>query len=122
MASTRTAPGACLTCIDPIFHRAAIPIDDIAVTGADIGAGYCDFINQIHAATKYAVDTNPDVTRLVGPGVQFVPTTAIEAINLPEHSLDVALISNVLEHLTHERCAVLFDRLDNLPAAEGRSF
>src|SRR5207237_8077667 len=31
-----------------------------------------------------------------------------------------ALISNVLEHLTHERCAVLFDRLDNLLAAEGR--
>ena len=86
---------------------------------ADIGAGYCDFINQIQAATKYAVDTNPDVARLVNPGVQFVPAASIEAIDLPEHSLDVALMSNVLEHLSHERCAVLFDRLDNLLAAEG---
>src|SRR5947209_15419178 len=36
---------------------------------------------------KYAVDTNPDVTRLVVHGVKFAHTTAIEAINLPEHSL-----------------------------------
>lgn len=87
---------------------------------ADIGAGYCDFINQIHAATKYAVDTNQDVARLVNPGVQFVPATSIETIDLPKSSLDVAFISNVLEHLSHERCALLFDRLDQLFAAEGR--
>ena len=88
-------------------------------TIVDIGAGYCDFINQIEAATKYAVDTNPDVAGLVGPGVQFVPTPSIEAIDLPEHSLDVALMSNVLEHLSHERCSILFDRLENLLTAEG---
>src|ERR1700682_2792399 len=70
---------------------------------ADIGAGYCDFINQIRAATKYAVDTNLDVAGLVGPGVQFAPVAAIESIDLPEHSLDVVLMSNILEHLSHER-------------------
>jgi len=87
---------------------------------ADIGAGYCDFINQIDAATRYAVDTNPDVARLVAPGVEFVSAASIETIDLPEHSLDVAFISNVLEHLSHERCAVLFDRLDKLLTANGR--
>jgi hypothetical protein len=66
------------------------------------------------------VDTNPDIARLVAPGVQFVSATSIEAIDLPEHSLDVALMSNVLEHLSHERCAVLFDRLDHLLTGEGR--
>ena len=87
---------------------------------ADIGAGYCDFINQIEAATKYAVDTNPDVARSVAPGVRFVSTTSIESIDLPEHSLDVALISNVLEHLSPECCSVLFDRLDQLLVATGQ--
>jgi hypothetical protein len=89
-------------------------------TIADVGAGYCDFINQVEAATKYAVDTNLDVAGLVGPGVQFVPVAAIESIDLPEHSLDVVLMSNILEHLSHERCALLFDRLDQLLAAEGQ--
>jgi hypothetical protein len=87
---------------------------------ADIGAGYCDFINQIQATTRYAVDTNLDVAGLVAPGVQFVPATAIEAIDLPEHSLDVALMSNVLEHLSHESCNLLFDRLDHLLIAKGQ--
>jgi hypothetical protein len=86
---------------------------------ADIGAGYCDFINQIQATVRYAVDTNPEVGGFAAPGVQFVPTTAIELIDLPDHSLDVALMSNVLEHLTPESCAELFDRLDQLLAAKG---
>ena len=91
-----------------------------ATTIADIGAGYCDFINQIRATTRYAVDTNPEVAGLVAAGVKFVPATAIEDIALPTHSLDVVLMSNILEHLSHDRCDRLFDRLEHLLTPNGR--
>jgi hypothetical protein len=86
----------------------------------DVGAGYCDFINQIQAKTKYAVDTNPDVARWIAPDVHFIQATSIESIDLPDHSLDVAVISNVLEHLSPEQCSALFDCLDDLLTADGK--
>ena len=42
-------------------------------TVMDVGAGYCDFINQIQAQTKYAVDTNDKTARwCAAPDVRFV--------------------------------------------------
>lgn len=87
---------------------------------ADIGAGYCDFINQVNASTKYALDTNPEVAKLVGSDVQFRQTPSIEQLDLTDRSIDVVHISNVLEHLSHQQCNDLFDRLEQVFAEHGR--
>jgi Methyltransferase domain. len=87
---------------------------------ADIGAGYCDFINQVTASTKYALDTNPEVAKLVGSDVQFRQTPSIEQLGLTDRSIDVVHISNVLEHLSHQQCNSLFDRLEQVFAERGR--
>ncbi len=87
---------------------------------ADVGAGYCDFINQIHARTKYAVDTNPDGARWCASDVRFIKATTNHAIDLPSRSLDVVMVSNLLEHLSPQECSSLFDRFDDLLTPSGK--
>jgi len=88
-------------------------------TVLDLGAGYCDFINQIHAAEKYAVDIHPEAGRYCASDVRFLCGT-LESVDLPPGSLDVVLASNFLEHLSPVECSDLFDRLDSLLKGKGR--
>lgn len=90
-------------------------------TVIDVGAGYCDFINQIQAQTKYAVDTEDKAARLcAAPDVRFVEANPIETVELPHHSVDVAMVSNLLEHLSPSQCSILFDRFDDLLKPGGK--
>jgi SAM-dependent methyltransferase len=75
-------------------------------TVVDIGAGFCEFINNIQAAHKIAVDVNPDVRRFAAADVQVInaPCTSIE--QLATASVDVVFMSNFLEHLP-DKAAVL---------------
>jgi SAM-dependent methyltransferase len=65
----------------------------------DIGAGYCEFINNIKAGTKYAVDLNPDTIRFAGSDVKVVICRADQLDFLADGSVDVVFMSNFLEHL-----------------------
>lgn len=87
---------------------------------ADVGAGYCDFINQIKARGKYAIDTHAGAAHWCAPDVCFVEANPIEALSFPSHSIDAILVSNLLEHLTHEQCSALFDRFDDFLALNGK--
>ena len=51
-------------------------------TVVDIGAGYCEFINNIPAAQRIAVDLNPEVKRFAAPGVRVIneSCTAVRAL------------------------------------------
>src|SRR5918911_2512313 len=50
------------------FQRYVHPSDTVL----DIGAGYCEFINNIQCARKIALDLNEDTKRYAAPGVQVV--------------------------------------------------
>jgi SAM-dependent methyltransferase len=69
-------------------------------TVLDVGAGYCDFINQVRARRRIAVDLNPDTAKSAAPGVE-VHTVALERIAdaVAPGSVDFAFASNVFEHL-----------------------
>jgi predicted SAM-dependent methyltransferase len=86
----------------------------------DVGAGYCDFINQIHAGARFAVDANADGARWCAPEVRFVHATPIEKIDHPAQSVDVVMLSNLLEHLPPRQCSALFERLDELLTTAGK--
>ena len=65
----------------------------------DLGAGYCEFINNTKASVKYAMDLNPDVRKLAGPDVTVLQQDCSNAWPLEEDSLDAVFTSNFLEHL-----------------------
>lgn len=66
----------------------------------DLGAGYCEFLNQIQAGRKLAVDLNPDTLAAAGPGVEVLPIPFDRLAGaLPSSSVDVVFASNVFEHL-----------------------
>lgn len=68
-------------------------------TVVDIGAGYCEFINNIRASRKIAIDLNPDVQRFAAPGVEVINESCTEIRTLAPESIDVVFMSNFLEHL-----------------------
>jgi SAM-dependent methyltransferase len=65
----------------------------------EIGAGYCEWINNVAAARRVAVDIWPDIARYAAPGVE---TTVLDAsrelATLGVSSFDAVLASNILEH------------------------
>jgi SAM-dependent methyltransferase len=69
-------------------------------TVVDLGAGYCQFINNVRAARRIAIDLNPDILAKAAPGVE-VHLGPLERLGerIDPESVDVAFASNVFEHL-----------------------
>ena len=65
----------------------------------DLGCGYGEFINQVRAATKYAMDLNPDAPRHLSDDVEFIRQDCSQPWSVEETSLDVIFTSNFFEHL-----------------------
>lgn len=65
----------------------------------DVGAGYCEFINNIRAARRIAIDVNPDISRFAAAGVEIIASPAWDMIGVEDSSVDVVFMSNFLEHL-----------------------
>src|SRR4051812_44051716 len=65
----------------------------------DIGAGYCEFINNINCAKKIAIDINPDTKKFADDNVEIVATTSINIPNKFNGKADIVFMSNFLEHL-----------------------
>ncbi len=68
-------------------------------TVLDVGAGACLFINQVEAARRIALDANPDVVRHAASGVEPVVSRDLALAEVSDGSVDVAFLSNFLEHL-----------------------
>ncbi|MBI2840342.1 MAG: class I SAM-dependent methyltransferase [Acidobacteria bacterium] len=65
----------------------------------DVGAGYCEFINNIHCGEKIVVDLNEDTARWAATGVRVIQSASTDLSALHEGSIDVAFVSNFFEHL-----------------------
>lgn len=71
-------------------------------TVLDLGAGYCDFINQVKAAKKIAVDYSPDLSKYAAEDVEKINSTASDLSVISDESVNVVLSSNLFEHFTEE--------------------
>ena len=78
------------------FFQRYIKPDD---TVLDLGAGYCEFINQIVCGRRIAQDLSEDVRLHAAPGVEIVQGTGTELGALATGTVDVVFASNVFEHL-----------------------
>ncbi|MEK7117436.1 MAG: class I SAM-dependent methyltransferase [Patescibacteria group bacterium] len=81
------------------FESRHIPKDAVVV---DLGAGYCDFINNIRSAKKYAVDTSPELQNFAGKDVVAINQPAWNLFEIPNNSVDIVHASNLFEHFTDE--------------------
>ncbi|MEO8601863.1 MAG: class I SAM-dependent methyltransferase [bacterium] len=65
----------------------------------DLGAGFCEFINHIACAAKYALDADPQVREAAAPDVVTRVGSVTDLSWLGDASLDVVFASNLFEHL-----------------------
>jgi SAM-dependent methyltransferase len=65
----------------------------------EIGAGYCEWINNVAAARRVAVDIWPEITRYAAAGVETrILDVSRDLATLGASSFDAVLASNILEH------------------------
>lgn len=65
----------------------------------DIGAGYCEFINNIKAKNKVAIDINPETKKYANKNVKVIITTSTKLPKKLTSTTDVVFVSNFFEHL-----------------------
>ncbi|HEY2329758.1 MAG TPA: class I SAM-dependent methyltransferase [Verrucomicrobiae bacterium] len=70
----------------------------------DLGCGYGEFINNISAGKKHAMDLNPDAPRHLAPAVIFFEQDCSAVWPLPDNTLDTVFTSNFFEHLPDKQC------------------
>jgi ubiquinone/menaquinone biosynthesis C-methylase UbiE len=80
----------------PDFFQKFVPLDAAVL---DIGAGYCEFINNIRCDKKYAVDLNEDTPSFANSDVEVTSSLSTDLSFLPSNSIDRVFMSNFLEHL-----------------------
>ena len=68
-------------------------------TVVDLGAGYCEFINNIRCARKFAVDLNEDTPQSAASDVTVLLTEADKMTQFEDNSVDVVFTSNLFEHI-----------------------
>ena len=87
----------------------------------EIGAGYCDWINNVKAERRVAVDLWPEVVRCTAAGVEPVVLDVTRDLErLGTQSFDVVLASNVLEHFPPDTVTQVLDGIGRLLRPEGR--
>lgn len=78
----------------------------------DVAYGCGEFINNLRAKTKYAVDLNPDTRSHLSSSIIFKELSALSIGTASKESADVIFASNFLEHLPDKKTFEIF--LDNV--------
>jgi ubiquinone/menaquinone biosynthesis C-methylase UbiE len=91
------------------FFQVYVSLND---TVLDLGAGYCDFINNIQCREKLAVDLNDDTPSLAHADVKVQQASSTDLSFLADQSVEVVFTSNFLEHLrTKEEALQTFNEV-----------
>lgn len=86
----------------------------------EIGAGWCDFINNATSARRIAVDVWPGVVEAAAPGVEAHVGSADDLGFLDAESVDGVFASNLVEHLTHDQFDAMLRECDRVLVPGGR--
>ncbi len=77
-------------------------------TVVDVACGYGEFINNVRAARKIAVDLNPDTQKFLHSDVEFHSHPATALGTLLPGTADIVFTSNFLEHLPDKQTLDVF--------------
>ena len=68
----------------------------------EVAAGRCEFINNVRAASKIAVDLNPGMTALADDDVETHVCSSTHMVSVKDDSVDVVFVSNFFEHISKD--------------------
>jgi len=88
-----------------VFLNRFVKQSDVVV---DVGCGYGEFINNISAQKKIAIDLNPNTKAYLKPEIEFHECNATELSSVILGAADVIFTSNFLEHLPDKKTLELF--------------
>lgn len=86
----------------------------------ELGAGWCDFANQVTARRVVALDQDPTVQLAAADGVEAVVGDGTDLSMFAAGEFDVVMASNLLEHLDRSACDALLDEAARVLAPTGR--
>jgi SAM-dependent methyltransferase len=86
----------------------------------DLGCGYGNFINQVVARRRIALDSWPAFPQHLAPGVEAVIGDVTELGMLPDRAIDFAFASNLFEHLSQAQFARVLEQLRSKLSARGK--
>ena len=89
-------------------------------TVLDLAAGHCEFINNVSAGRRIALDVKPDVKRYAKDGVEAVVSDATDMAAIQPGSVDVVFVSNFFEHLTRGDILATLAEVRRILALGGR--
>lgn len=89
-------------------------------TVLDLAAGHCEFINNIDARRRLAVDLNPDVKLRAAAGVEALIARSDELDEIADGSIDVVFVSNFFEHITRDVILATLGEVRRVLAPTGR--
>ena len=78
------------------FFQKYVADTDVVV---DLGAGYCEFINNIRCKRKFAVDLSEDTRTAAAEDVTVIIEPVTDLSSFEQSSVDVVFASNLFEHL-----------------------
>lgn len=99
------------------FFQRWIPDDAVVL---DLAAGHCEFINNIRAGRKFAVDLNPDVKQRCAVDVEAHISRSEDMPMFADSSIDRVFISNFFEHVSREVILGTLDEVRRVLRPDGR--
>lgn len=103
-------------CLCEFYFGRWIGGDDCVV---ELGAGYGDFINNVKARRRIALDLWPEMPKYVGPGVESRVGPVTDLSFLKDGEVDFAFASNLFEHITKEELACVLRQLETKLSKHG---
>lgn len=100
---------------DAYFSKRIKPEDCVL----DIGAGYGQFINNVSARRRIAIDAWAGMPAHLDPGVEAFIGDAAELSAIDDGSVDYAFASNIFEHLSQEKVAAVLAKLKRKLSPKG---
>ncbi|MDH3733626.1 MAG: class I SAM-dependent methyltransferase [Gemmatimonadota bacterium] len=85
----------------------------------DVGAGYCNFINNVRGSERHAVDLFTELPDFAEDGVHAHVGSCTDMSFLADDSIDIAFTSNLFEHLTREQLIPTMNELRRVVRTEG---
>src|SRR3989344_3828855 len=81
------------------YLKRYIPEDSVVL---DLGAGYCNFVNNIEAKEKHALDIFPDMKKYANVDVISHSSYSTGMSSIKSNHFDVVFASNFFEHLSDD--------------------